>query len=188
MASGASSALTVMRAGSTCLIRAIRAVDPSASMAIVLSAPPDCRTCAGLFEGQCSSHDLIAFVVALLARLRRDRPDQAHTCGIACSRSKSREAEVGRAGGVKFRDGLVGIVGCHRKVDASRLEVTLRRSQEQCAVFAQPLRADDDTLLRIGRERQTRTENKNRNRESNHACRLAEHDTICLRSHSGFAH
>ena len=98
--------------------------------------------------------DLIAFVVAFLARLRRDRPDQALTRGIECSRSKSCEAEVGRAGGEHVRDGLVGIVGGHREVDAFRLEVTLRRSQEQCAVFAQPSRADDDSLLRIGRERQ----------------------------------
>src|SRR4029077_10833735 len=127
-----------------------------------------------LLKSNARGDDLIALIVALLACLRRNRPDQALARCIERSRSKSREAEVGHTGGEHFRDSLVGIVGGHRKIDAFRLEVTFCRSQEQRAVFAQPLRADNDTLLRIGRKRQSGNENKNRDRESNHARRLAE--------------
>lgn len=113
-----------------------------------------------LLKADARCDDLTTLIVAFLRRLRRNRPNQTLARCIERSRSKSREAEVGRAGGEHVRDDLVGIVGGHRKVDAFRLEVTFRRSQEQCAVFAQPLRADDDTLLRIGRERQIGNENK----------------------------
>src|SRR6478735_4115304 len=126
-----------------------------------------------LIEPHIGCDDFRPFIVALLARLSRNRLYETLAGSIECRRREPGETEVSRARGKCFRHALIGLVGRHGEVDTLGFEVALRRRQKQRAVVGQALRADSDALLRGCRQCDSDDRDDHRNPKANHARRLA---------------